>query len=84
MLERGELASLHQDIPAQGLDACQTALPDVSPAIPGVVVIVRTSGSGSASDGSDGDLREYPCFIVDYGSARQIRMWHSDIGDSLT
>jgi len=49
MLERGELASLHQDIPAQGLDACQTALRDASPAIPGVAVIVRTRGSGGTS-----------------------------------
>src|ERR1700733_13598220 len=31
MLERGELASLHQDIPAQGADACQTGLRNASP-----------------------------------------------------
>jgi hypothetical protein len=29
MLERGELASLHQDIPAQGLDTCQSVLRDL-------------------------------------------------------
>jgi hypothetical protein len=44
MLERGELASLHQDIPAQGLDACQTGLRVASPAALGVAVIVRTRG----------------------------------------
>ena len=48
MLERGELASLHQDIPAQGLEACQTALRDASPAIPGVAVIVHTRGALAA------------------------------------
>jgi hypothetical protein len=54
-----ELASSHQDIPAQGLDACQTGLRDTSPAALGVVVIVRTRGSGGASNSSEGNLREY-------------------------
>jgi hypothetical protein len=34
MLERGELASLHQDIPARSLDASQTGLRAASPTNP--------------------------------------------------
>jgi hypothetical protein len=84
MLERGELASLHQDIPAQGLDACQTGLRDASPPALAVAVIVRTRRSGGASNSNDGDRREYPYFTVNYDSSHQMRMWHSDIGGSLT
>jgi hypothetical protein len=54
-----ELASLDQDIPAQGLAACQTGLRDTSPAALGVAVIVRTRGSGGVSNSNDGNLREY-------------------------
>jgi hypothetical protein len=69
MLERGELASLHQDIPAQGLDACQTGLGDAAPPALGVAVIVRTARSGGASNSYDGYRREYHCLIVNYDSA---------------
>jgi hypothetical protein len=59
-------------------------LRDASPAALAVAVIVRTRRSGGASNNNDGDPREYPCFTVNYGSTHQMRMWHSDIGGSLT
>jgi hypothetical protein len=84
MFDRGELASLHQDIPAQGLDACQTGLRDASPPALAVAVIVGTRRSGGASNNNDGDRREYPFFTVNYDSPHQMCMWHSDIGGSPT
>jgi len=45
VLDRGELASRHQDIPAQGSAARQTGLPDASPAALGVAVIARVAGA---------------------------------------